>query len=137
MVFIALFAPPGAGKSNIILACLENNMKAYDLEKEGNTYYERLRSAKKLFNELNDSVVFGAADLKIKDFPKNTKKILLLPPFDIFKKRVNLRDLAVVQKSGQNPLKIYKSYEKNKKNFDMVIDNLKEKDTIRVIKNLL
>ena len=105
---IALFGPPGVGKSTLIKIAREKGIIAYDLEEEGETLEERKNSLKRILeSEMSEFILFGSADLGPKDFPDNTQTILLLPPKKIFLERSIKRDSDMPHKSGQNAEYVY------------------------------
>ncbi|MFW9877084.1 MAG: hypothetical protein ACFFG0_28675 [Candidatus Thorarchaeota archaeon] len=115
MKYIALFGPPACGKSTLIKEFKKIGVRAYDLEKYGHTYQERKNALQKILKkEKSDHIIFGAADMRINDFPKDTTKILLLPPLEIYQKRLKERNKKYPHKEGQDAINKYFSIDKSK-----------------------
>lgn len=136
---IALFGPPGSGKSTLIKLAQSKKLEAFDLELGGDSYEERLKSARQLFEKLKDSThlvtIFGAADLQFKDFPKRTKFVLLLPPREEYERRVTERDNHDPDKSGQGGLEFkYDAFKKTASQFDLVVSEAVDpEDTLKAV----
>jgi guanylate kinase len=121
MVFVALFGPPGVGKSDLIRLAQESDIEAYDIETFGHSYEERKAGLIKVLGQVRGPyVLFGAADMKIKDFPVGTKTILLLPPILEYKNRVEQRDKEYPHKAGQDDLGAFKRFFEREEKFDIV-----------------
>ena len=74
--------------------------------------------------------------MRINDFPKNTIKVLLLPPFKIYKERLKERNKKFPYKRGQNAINKYFSINKSK--YDIIYNvNLSIKDLINKIIKLI
>ncbi|SRR5258708_39249681 len=122
---IAIFGPPGVGKSTIIDIACQKGMRAFDLEKEGKTYTERKNAAQKLFKSYQKlSVLFNAADLRINDFPQDTILVLLLPPKETYDSRWHIRDSMYPDKLGQHEDKVYEYFRRNQSNFHLVLSDV-------------
>ncbi|XOB40516.1 MAG: hypothetical protein ACKKMR_00690 [Candidatus Nealsonbacteria bacterium] len=97
---IAIFAPSGVGKSTLIKIALKQGIKAYDFEDFSSQ--ERIKKAQEILKkDFNDIVLFNAGDLQTKDFPFDVELVLLLPPKDIYLKRLKKRDKLNPEKKGQ------------------------------------
>lgn len=136
MKYIALFGPPASGKSTLIKEFKKLGIKAYDIERCGDSYNERKINFNKILKkEKSNYIIFGTADMKITDFPKNTIKILLLPPINIYKSRLKERNRKYPHKKDQNAIKKYLSIDKNK--YDLVLDkDYSKADIINKIKTI-
>ncbi len=90
-MLLALFGPPGVGKSTLVRTARQLGFSAFDLEKMGENKQERTLALGNIKNE--QGIVFvGAADVEAVAFPTNTKFVLLLPPKDIYLKRMLQRN---------------------------------------------
>lgn len=87
---IAIYGPPGAGKTSAIAAARTRGLSAIDLEAAGHDYASRRDALASLI--LTAPVMFiGAADARPEDFPKGTWFVLLAPSPDELVRRVRLR----------------------------------------------
>lgn len=119
--YIALFGPPGVGKSTLIDIFQEKGISAVDLEKTAPTYNGRLQELHRITRtSLSEPVlVFGAADLRITDFPNETKTILLLPPLKDYLQRHKYRNDRYPQ-IDPDPIMVYYSFKDKSDDFDVV-----------------
>ena len=87
---LAVYGPPGAGKTALVREALERGYASRDLEDVGDTYLERSRFLASLEGD-GQLVLFGAADLTPEDFPPGTRFVLLAPSPDELVRRVRRR----------------------------------------------
>lgn len=126
MKFVLLFGPPGSGKSTFIQFVKSLGYKAFDLEKMGTSTQTRVEAAAELRKALEheEGMVFlGMADVHPEIFPESSVKILMLPSFDVYVKRVEQRDLEFPEKRFQSALEKHGQFQKQAKNFSCVIQN--------------
>src|SRR5689334_3779369 len=76
---IALYGPPGAGKSTLVFVVKKMGWKTLDLEDAGSTCHKRLAAVDKYKDGKSPWTLFGAADIAPESFPKGTKFVLLAP----------------------------------------------------------
>lgn len=93
---IALFGPPGIGKSTIVKQLISLNYNCYDCE------IDWPKSSELTF-ELEQYQLIGTAGLQFND-PRldNFYKILLYLPQDLYEKRRMIRDDMYPEKASQN-----------------------------------
>ena len=87
---IAVYGPPGAGKTSVVTAAQARGISAVDLEVKGQDYASR-RDALAAMVLGAPPMVIGAADARPEDFPKGTCFVLLAPSPDELVRRVRLR----------------------------------------------
>jgi len=87
---IAVYGPPGAGKTSLVQAATAHGYSARDLEEDGRTYAERAAALAGL-PETAPCTLFGAADATPEDFPAGTRFVLLAPSPDELVRRVKGR----------------------------------------------
>ena len=83
-------APPGAGKTSLIVAAKARNIPAVDLETQGHDYVSR-RDALAALASTAPPTIIGAADATPEDFPLGTWFVLLAPAPDELERRVRTR----------------------------------------------
>ena len=88
---LAIYGPPGAGKSALIQVARERGYAARDLEDAGSTYEERSTFITAL-DDTTPATLFGAADLTPADLPEDTRLILLAPSAKELVRRVRGRN---------------------------------------------
>ncbi len=88
--YIAIYGPPGAGKTSLIAAANAREIPAVDLETEGQDYASR-RGALAALALTAPPTIIGAADAKPEDFPSGTWFVLLAPAPDELERRVRTR----------------------------------------------
>lgn len=132
---IALFGPPGVGKSTLIKLATEKGISAYDLEGEANTLEDRKKALKEILDKKTaDLVIIGSADLGPKDYPNYVETILLLPPKDHYMQRVKKRDELAPVKQGQTPEKIYDLSKGWKNHFKKVVEAVgTPEETLKIV----
>jgi guanylate kinase len=86
---VAIYGPPGAGKSALVERAVACGRLARDLEDVGDTYSERQAFAADLGD--TNPTLFGAADLCPEDLPAGTRLVLLAPSSAELVRRVRLR----------------------------------------------
>jgi hypothetical protein len=87
---IAIYGPPGAGKTSLIAAAQARDIPAMDLESTGNDYHSRRDALAALILTGLPSII-GAADATPEDFPSGTWFVLLAPGPDELERRVRAR----------------------------------------------
>ncbi|HCC22338.1 hypothetical protein A2480_00080 [Candidatus Uhrbacteria bacterium RIFOXYC2_FULL_47_19] len=125
MTIVALFGPPAAGKSTLIVEAQKLGIPTCDVECLGTTYAER---KKKFFKLLKDNhysyFLVGVADLRRHDFPPSTIKILLLPQSKEYIRHVHERNDDYPHKKGQHELVHYDHFVKERDLYDLVFDEV-------------
>jgi dephospho-CoA kinase len=90
---IALFGPPGVGKSTLIELAKKRGIEAYDFEFLAQTRKERKKLLPLLLKKAKGEVIlFGTADMRVEDFPEDVMKVLLFPPKSVYRKRFYRRN---------------------------------------------
>lgn len=118
---IALFGPPGVGKSTIVYLAQKRGIPALDLETIEEARNQRRKRAREFFNKHSHRIaILGTANLQISDLPDNVETILLLPHRRVYLKQLAHRDLLHPEKRGQNALRYYKGFRKHRYLFDRV-----------------
>lgn len=137
---IAIFGPPGSGKSTIVELAHKRGIKAFDFELDGNNYTERLENAKQIFkqieNDFDKVVLFGAADLALEDFPVGTKFVMLLPPKEEYERRLTERDSGYPNKAGQGGIEYkYEDFKTmSQRFFDLIVSEpLNREETLEAV----
>lgn len=87
---LAIYGPPGAGKTSLVQAATARGFPARDLEEVGDVYAER-RSALARLGDHAPPTLLGAADLTPEDFPPGTRFVLLAPSPEELVRRVQRR----------------------------------------------
>jgi len=121
MTIVALFGPPAAGKSTLIQEAKRMGVEAYDIEELGHSYTERKQAFTQLLPTIAAPyVLFGAADLRMHDFPAGTIFIALLPPLGVYTERLKHRDNEHPHKAGQDALVHYQHFVDRLPSYDHV-----------------
>ncbi len=129
MRFTLLLGPPGAGKSTVIQLAKERGISAVDLEDfgHGEGADVRTKKAQEIIrtNRTEDGLMLvGMADVDPVTFPKNSMKVMLLPSFEVYEKRLVDRDKTQEHKRGQGGLEYkYKEFLEWSKKFEHVVHN--------------
>lgn len=89
---IALYGPPGAGKSTVIAFAKTIGWNAVDFEDVGANLEERKKALSNLAQEGAPFALFGAADIPPEVFPSGTVFVLLAPAEDVLIGRVQHRN---------------------------------------------
>jgi adenylate kinase family enzyme len=122
---IALFGPPGVGKSTLVKLAQNNGIKSYDLEEEVDDLENRKSKLNQILqSETSNLIIIGSADLGPKDYPKGVETILLLPPKNIYLRRSRIRDEKHTNKRGQKTEMMYDLSVGWKNHFDRIIDEV-------------
>ena len=87
---IAIYGPPGAGKTSLIAAAQARNIPAVDLETKGHDYATRRDALAALALTAPPNII-GAADATPEDFPVGTWFVLLAPAPAELERRVRAR----------------------------------------------
>lgn len=117
---IAIFGPPGVGKSTLIKLAIKRGIKTFDFEDFSEE--EVLKRAKEIFKKVSGGIVlYGAAGLQPYDFPQDVELVLVLPPKTVYLERVKERDTVNPAKAGQNHLEWYNGYTRTKDCYHKVI----------------
>ena len=107
---VAVYGPPGAGKSSTVETASSQGYLALDLEQLGTTYSERRKHLATLAPGLQPTL-FGAADLKPEDLPRGTNLVLLLPSPEELVRRVTGRADRRGHKWIEHALKVRQEHE--------------------------
>ncbi|HEY3357449.1 MAG TPA: hypothetical protein VGQ83_29635 [Polyangia bacterium] len=89
-MYVAIYGPPGAGKSTVIRAARDAGLPAFDLEDSGGSREDRVRTVAEVARH-GGSALFGAADVPPEGFPAGTILVLLLPSEAALQANVELR----------------------------------------------
>jgi hypothetical protein len=87
---IAVYGPPGAGKTSLVETATAHGFPALDLEDVGGNYSERQTFLKELADG-GPRMLLGAADLTPEDLPTGTRLVLLAPSDTELIRRVRTR----------------------------------------------
>lgn len=128
MKHLLLIGPPGSGKSTLIVLARSRGLRAEDLEEYGHGstgYEERLAKARELAQETEDGVILvGMADVDPMEFPMSAVKVMLLPSWSVYEKRLHERDANAPHKQGQEGLeRKYDVFKQWSGQFDHVVVN--------------
>lgn len=104
MSYIAVFGPPGAGKSTVIHAAQAQGIAALDLEDYA-SHEERVAAARD-FAATHERGLLGAADVAPEEFPAGTACVLLLPAEETLRARVIGRGDERAHKWLEHALKV-------------------------------
>lgn len=138
-MFVLLFGPPASGKSTIVNLAKKKGIIAFDLEKRGRGPKARAirnRAAKDISYRYKekDLVIVGMASVHPGIFPRSSKYIILLPPKNIYKKRLAYRDARNPLKKGQDALKYFEEFKKWSKKYTHVLKgNMTPEETLKRI----
>lgn len=121
---VAVFGPPGSGKSSLIEYAKRRGYTGFDLETAAQTAEER-RVVLEAFlaQHSNEAVFIGTADLLPEDFPNGTMSVMLLPSKKVYLDRLAHRDAAEPIKAGQEGERKYDDFVDWSKKFEHVIRN--------------
>lgn len=137
---IALYGPPGAGKSTVILYAKKFGWNALDLEDASAIFEERKAVISEFTNGDQPRTLFGAADIPPELFPKGTKFVLLAPDEETLVARVRERNDTRTHKWVEHAKKVRSEHLQMAKDgaFDLVItENLSPEEILEKITNAL
>ncbi len=137
---VALYGPPGAGKSTVISCAKMLGWHAIDLEDTGFTLEERKNALRLLTQGESNWTLFGAADIPPEFFQEGTKFVLLLPGEDVLTDRVRQRNDTRAHKWIEHAKKVRNEHLQmaNQDVFDLVItEDVDPEDIVRKISNHL
>ncbi len=121
-LIIALFGPPGVGKTTLIRTAKSHRIPAIDLEDVSSSTEERRAYVQNLFSgDYVHTMIIGAADLHQNDFPDFVETVLLLPEKNTYLQRMEMRDSDMPHKAEQNGDTVYDLFAQSRQNFDRVI----------------
>lgn len=89
---VAIYGPPGSGKSTLVAVAKKIGWHAVDLEGIGSTVEERKAAVVSYVRDKKSGILFGAADIPPELFPQETKFVLLAPGEDVLTARVQGRN---------------------------------------------
>ncbi len=133
---IALYGPPGAGKSTLVFVAKKMGWNTLDLEDAGSTFEKRLAAVDKYKDGKSPWTLFGAADIPPESFPKGTKFVLLAPDEGELIARVQGRNDMRAHKWIEHAKKVRGEHLQMAKDgvFDLVItESLSPEETIKKI----
>lgn len=122
---IALFGPPGSGKSALIEYARSRGEDAVDAEQLGENAEERRKNFVALLAARASSkpLFAGAADLPPEAFPEGTRFFILLPSYEKYLARAKQRDALHAHKRDQEPERKWVEFEAMSKQFGVRIQN--------------
>ena len=133
---IAIYGPPGAGKSTVIAFAKKIGWHAIDLEDVGSTLEDRKAALFEFTHGDDSNILFGAADIPPEFFPHGTKFVLLAPDEDVLVTRVQARNDRRIHKWIEQAKKVRGEHLQMAKSgaFDFVItEDLSPLETLRKI----
>lgn len=120
---IALFGPPGVGKSTLVALARSRGVAAVDAETLGATHDERAGALGELLGSANaEPLLIGAADLPPEAFPAGTRFVLLLPPEEELERRVAARGDRREHKAVDHARRVRAEHAAMRGRFDVVIE---------------
>ncbi len=127
---VALYGPPGAGKSTLVRLAASRGIDALDAEELGASYETRRDELhRQLSFRTSGLVIVGAADLRLEDFPGGTQFVLLLPSREELEKRVIGRGDERKHKWIEHAFKVRDEHAAMRDQFDLVIESDLTPDT--------
>lgn len=125
-MLVLLYGPPGSGKSTLVRLAQQRGLIAVDLEDvfPGSAGKEiRRKAGMELATKYpsKQMVIVGTADVWFDAFPPDSLKILLLPPREIYNKRLRQRDKDKPFKAGQGGIEVYEKFKQGVDMFDVVL----------------
>lgn len=122
---IALFGPPGSGKSALIEYARSQGYDAIDVKRLGASTEERRVGFADFLKQRDSSKMLfvGAADLSPEAFPEGTRFFILLPSSEKYLARAKQRDALYASKRDQDPAGKWFEFEAMSKQFGARIQN--------------
>lgn len=102
---VAVYGPPGAGKSALVRHAALVGHDSWDLEDAGRTRAQRSAALSRQL-PLSAPTFLGAADLRPQDLPEGTRLVLLVPSSQELTRRVRLRGDRRAHKWVQHALQV-------------------------------